>query len=221
MSIARTSLRAAAVLGATAAMTVAGAGVAAAATTPTTNVDGNTVSVTFEWESDGILDRTDTCGAAAVEPAAAIDLATAFAGGDLGAIFNSLINEPGVHILYEDGIIIDSPVVFLGDLKRSATMEAEVDTGVYTVVSVCGSTATNPKIEPVVLVGNPVEAVLGSVESFSAGGAGLGTLSSALGGGEGDDAGLGVLSSALGGGDGEGGGPLDMLSSTLGEPAGN
>lgn len=197
MTTARTALRAAAVIGATAALTVAGAGAAAAATTPTTKVDGNTVSVTFQWASGGLLDRVDTCGAAVVEPAAAIDLASAFASGDLGTIFSSLVNEPGVHILYEDGLIVDRPVVVLSDLNRSATMKAEVESGVYSVVSVCGSTATNPKIEPVVLVGDPIEAVLGSVESFSAGGVGLDTLSSVIGGGESD--GLGVLSSAIGG----------------------
>lgn len=198
MTATRTFARSAAVLGAATALTVAGAGAAMAATTPTTKVDGNTVSVTFQWASGGILDRVDTCGAAAVEPAAAIDLASAFASGDLGTIFSNLVNEPGVHILYEDGLIVDRPVVVLGDLNRSATMKAEVDTGVYSVVSVCGSTATNPKIEPAVIVGDPIQAVLGSVESFSAGGGGLDTLSSVIGGGEGD--GLGVLSSAIGGG---------------------
>lgn len=213
MTVSRTALRATAVLGATAALTFAGTGIAAAATTASTDVDGNTVSVTFKWESEGMLDRADTCGAAAVEPAAAIDLATAFTGGNIEGILNGLLREPGVHILYEDGIIIDRPVVLLRDTKRSATVEAELKTGVYTVVSVCSDNPTEPKIEPMVIVGNPVEAVLGSVESFSAGGDGLGTLSSVLGGGEGAG-GLDTLSSVLDGGDGEGGG-LGTLSSAL------
>lgn len=198
MTTARTALRAAAVLGATAALTFAGVGVAAAATTADTKVDGNTVSVTFTWESDGLLDRGNTCGAAAVEPAAGIDLAAAFAGGDIRGIFNKLVNEPGAHILYEDGLIIDRPVVILSDINQSATMKADVDTGVYTVVSVCADNPTEPKIEPAVIVGDPLEAVLGSVESFSAGGDGLGTLSAVLDGGAGEGGGLGILSSALG-----------------------
>ena len=198
MTATRTFARSAAVLGAATALTVAGAGAAMAATTPTTKVDGNTVSVTFAWESDGPLDIGDTCGAAAVEPAAALDLATAFTSGNIGDILAALVNEPGVHVLYEDGLIIDRPGVALHALKRSGTVEAEVDTGVYTVVSVCASNPSEPKIEPAVIVGDPIQAVLGSVESFSAGGGGLDTLSSVIGGGEGD--GLGVLSSAIGGG---------------------
>ena len=47
MTSARTALRAAAVLGATAALTVAGAGAASAATTANADVEGSTVSVTF------------------------------------------------------------------------------------------------------------------------------------------------------------------------------
>ena len=213
MTTARTALRATAVLGATAALTFAGAGVAAAATAHSSDVDGNNVSVTFTWESDGGLDFADTCGAALVEPSAAIDLATAFTDGDLGAILTSLISEPGVHVLAEDGLILDRPVVFLNNLNRTATVHTEVDTGVYTLVSVCADDARNPQIDPFLVVGDPVEAVLGSVESFSAGGAGLGTLSSALGG-EGGGAGLDTLSSVLDGGDGEGGG-LGTLSSAL------
>lgn len=197
MTTARTALRAAAVLGATAALTFAGAGVAAAATTADTKVDGNTVSVTFDWQGGGLA---DTCGAAAVEPAAGIDLAAAFAGGDIRGIFNRLVNEPGVHILYEDGLIIDRPVAILSEINQSATMKAEVETGVYTVVSVCSDNPTEPKIEPAVIVGDPLEAVLGSVESFSAGGDGLGTLSAVLDGGAGEGGGLGILSSAVGGG---------------------
>lgn len=182
-----------------------------AATTATNSVDGNTVSVTFNWTSDGILDRIDTCGAAAVEPAAAAELASAFATGDIEDIFAGLIGEPGVHILYKEGVVIDSTVVLLGDTNKSATVKADVDTGTYAVVSVCSDNPTAPTINPFVIVGDPIEAVLGSVESFSASGDGLGTLSSVIGGG--DDSGLGaVLSSALGGD--TDGGMLDTLSSS-------
>lgn len=207
-----TAFRAAAVLGAAAALTVAGAGAAAAATTATTNVDGNTVSVTFEWESDGGLDITDTCGAAAVEPAAAADLASAFAGGDIQNVLRGLVSEPGVHVLYKDGLVLDTPFVVLGDLDRSGTVQAELETGTYAVVSVCSDDPTNPNIDPMVIVGDPIEAVLGSVESFSAGGDGLGTLSSVLGGDEG--IGLDALSSVLDGEPGDGDG-LGTLSSAL------
>ena len=63
-----------------------------------------------------------------------------------------------------------------------------------------------------VIVGDPIEAVLGSVESFSASGDGLGTLSSVLGGDEG--VGLDALSSVLDGEPGDGDG-MGTLSSAL------
>lgn len=214
MTTARTALRATAVLGATAALTFAGAGVALA-TTHTSDVNGNDVSVTFELDG-GLLDG-DACGAVLAQTSEAAGVAAEFAGavnqGNLLGVLTALNNNDSVIVLKTDGLLIDSAVAPLTATNRTNTVFAEdVPSNVYALVSVCASEPTNPTINPIVLVGGPVEAIMGSVESGSNAG-GLGTLSSALGG-EGGGAGLDTLSSVLDGGDGEGGG-LGTLSSAL------
>lgn len=221
MTAVRTFTRSAAVLGAATALTVAGAG-AAMATTHNSEVDGNTVSVTFKL--DGGLVDADVCGAVVTQVADAAGVAAEFAKAtdeaNLIGVLTTLAGNDSVHVLAENGLVLDTPITVLGGAagigKTSGTVEVhDLPSNVYALVSVCVSEPTKPTINPFVLVGNPLEAVMGSVESGSDAGnlaAGSTILESALGG---DNSGLGgVLSSAIGGGD-EGG--LDALSSAMGD----
>lgn len=78
------------------------------------------------------------------------------------------------------------------------TVSATVESGVYSAVTYC--VPGEPSITPLVVVGNPLDAALGSLGAMSSGeGAGLDTLSSVLGGGDTEGAlDLGTLSSAQG-----------------------
>ncbi|WP_314038096.1 hypothetical protein [Dietzia sp. CH92] len=197
MTSARTAVRAAAVLGATAALTVAGAG-AAFATTATPGKDGTTVSVTFALEEGAVLG--DLCGAALVEPQAAAELAGAFTGGDLEDIFTSLASRDGVTLLRTGGLV-STPIATLTPIvKEEASVSAsDVPAGLYALISVCASAPSDPSITTQ-MVGDPIEVITGSLGAMSSGeGAGLDTLSSVLGGGDTEGAlDLGTLSSALG-----------------------
>lgn len=220
MTIPRTVGRAAVVLGATAALTVAGAGVAMATTTDTAT-DGNTVSVTFTLDGDGIIDG-DACGAllAPTSTAAALagELATA-TSTNLLATLQDVSDAPGVELLTSE--TLDSPAVLLGTFANlgleSATVSATVDSNVYALVTYCSSDDA-PGVNPFLLVGDPVEAVMGSVATGSEGDL-LGTASAMLGEADGEAGGglgLDTLSSALGG-EAEGELDLAVLSSALGE----
>ncbi|MFJ5871041.1 hypothetical protein ACIQD2_07750 [Dietzia maris] len=213
----RTALRTAAALGAATALTVAGAGVAMATTTDTAT-DGNTVSVTFTLDG-GVLDG-DACGAllAPTSTAATLagQLATATATNFLSTLQN-ISEAPGVELLEANG----SPAVLLGALGDlgvdSATVSATVDSNVYALVTYCSSDDA-PGVNPFLLVGDPVEAVMGSVATGSEGDL-LGTASAMLGEADGEAGGglgLDTLSSALGG-EAEGELDLAVLSSALGE----
>lgn len=195
MTSARTAVRAAAVLGATAALTVAGAG-AAFATTATPGKDGTTVSVTFALGSGELA---DACGAALVEPQAAAELAGAFSGGNLADIFDSLASRDGVTLLRTGGLV-STPIAALSLLDNEVSVSAsDVPAGLYALISVCASAPSDPSITTQ-LVGDPIEVITGSLGAMSSGeGAGLDTLSSVLGGGDTEGAlDLGTLSSALG-----------------------
>ncbi|MGN0099689.1 MAG: hypothetical protein ACI39C_01995 [Dietzia sp.] len=195
MTSARTAVRAAAVLGATAALTVAGAG-AAFATTATPATDGSTVSVTFALESGEL---GDLCGAALVLPQAAAELAGAFTGGDLEDIFTSLASRDGVTLLRTGGLV-PTAIATLSLVNDEVSVSAsDVPAGLYALISVCASAPSDPSITPQ-MVGNPIEVITGSLGAMSSGeGAGLDTLSSVLGGGDTEGAlDLGTLSSALG-----------------------
>lgn len=222
MTTVRTFARSAAVLGAATALTVAGAG-AAMATTHNYEVDGNDVSVTFTLDG-GFIDG-DACGAVITQVAeaagVAADLAEATDESNLIRLLNVLAENDSVHLLTEDGLFTDRPIAALGTVgglgKTSATIEVnDLRSNFYSLVSVCMSAPTKPVITPLVVVGNPLEAVMGSVESGSDAGnlaAGSTILEGALGGG--DNSGLGgVLSSALGGGEGD---LLGTLSSAAGD----
>lgn len=202
MSTTRTFARSAAVIGAATALTVAGAG-AAMATTHTSNVDGNTVSVTFELEGS-ILDA-DACGAVLVQTTEAVSVAAQLAeatnNGDLLSILTALNNNESVTVLKTDGVLIDSAVAALSLVNRANTVYAtDVPSNVYALVSVCVSDTANPTINPFVMVGNPVDAVVGSVQSASTGDS-LGAASSLLQSGNGTEGNLSA--SLLGGGSGE------------------
>ncbi len=199
MSAPRTLARTAAVLGAATALTVAGAG-AAMATTHDSSVDGNTVSVTFTLD-EGFLDG-DTCGAVLTPTAAAPALAQRLADGDVRAIIESLVNDESVTVLYEDGVL-DTPFATLAAIgeagKSTATVSAsDVPSNVYALVSVCLSDSSNPNINPFLLVGDPMEAVMGSVEMGSSNG-GLDTASALLEGAGDEDGGsiTGMLGGAM------------------------
>lgn len=194
LNAARTLTRSAAVLGAATALSVAGAG-AAMATTHSNTVDGNTVSVTFELDG-GFVDG-DTCGAVLVPTSAAPGIAAALQGGDLGATLETLMNDDNVTVLTTD---LGLPAVVLGGIGgiglTSGTVSAEdVPSNVYALVSHCASD-DEPTIAVPLLVGNPMDAIMGSIEMGSANG-GLDTASALLGGAGGDE---GALSSeGLGG----------------------
>lgn len=199
MSTARTFTRSAAVIGAATALTFAGAG-AAMATTHESNVDGNDVSVTFTLDG-GPLDA-DACGAVITQVADAAGVAAEFAEatnqGDLLGILKALNNNDSVTVLKTDGLLIDSAVAPLTLANRTNTVYAEdLPSNFYALVSVCVSDPTNPTITPFVMVGDPVEAVMGSVESASSGDS-LGAASSLLQAGNGAE---GTLSAGLLGGD--------------------
>ncbi|MFN3340494.1 MAG: hypothetical protein ACK40Z_12415 [Dietzia sp.] len=200
MTSPRTAARTAAVLGATAALTIAGAGAASAATASAPVVNGNTVSVTFEKD---LLIDVDTCVAAVVPTSSAPALVAqleAVSNLNLDAISDLVSGNSGVTFLYTSGLF-PTPIanVTLGDVTVSAT----VPSNVYAVVTYCvigGSDIAGP-----VLVGDPAEAIQGSIGGLSTEDT-LGTLSAATG--EGDDGGLGSVLGLLGGGEGG----LDTLS---------
>lgn len=207
MTTARTLTRSVAVLGAATALGFAGAGAAMAATT-THEVEDTTINVTFA--KDGLLDA-DLCFAAVMPTGAApsaladIQAATAL---DIDAIIDLVEGESAFTLLTTNDVIPNPfPTVALGDVTVSATVEPNV----YTLVSKCSG--EDLVVNPAVIVGDPLEAIQGSVGALSSDTDALGTLSSALGGEESDLG--GILSSALGGAEGEGS-PLDSLSSGMG-----
>ena len=200
MTTPRTAVRTAAVLGATAALTLAGAGAASATTAASTVVD-NTVSVNFTLESAQPLG--DACGAILAPTSAVPALTASFANADdlagLEDLLTTLMNDDSIIVLTGD---LGTPVVSLFPLvapTRTVTA-TDVPSNVYALVSVCASDE-DPTIEAPVLVGNPVEALTGSLSGL-AGGDALGMMSSVIGGGEdgglGGDA-LGSLGGMMGG----------------------
>ncbi|GAA1703363.1 hypothetical protein [Dietzia cercidiphylli] len=200
MTAPRTAVRAAAVFGAATALTIAGAG-AAMATTADTATEGNTVSVTFTLDGGGLADG-DACGALLAPTSTATTLAGQLASAtdsNLLATLQAISDAPGVELLKSS--TLNSPVVLLGTFAdiglASATVSATVDSNVYALVTYCASDDA-PKVNPFLIVGNPLEAIMGSVSSGSEGDL-LGTASAMLGGGgEGGGLGLDTLSAAGG-----------------------
>ncbi len=184
MTTARTAVRTAAVLGATAALTLAGAG-AASATTSTSNVDGNTVSVTFALEEG---ETVDACGALLAPTSEVPGLSAQFANADTAAGLESLLQTLATN---EDLVVLkgalNAPFVTPSLLFPSLTVTAaDVPSNLSALVSFCASDS-EPTVEAPLLVGNPIDAITGSLSGL--GGDGLGMLSSAIGGGA--DGGLG------------------------------
>ncbi|WP_291079884.1 hypothetical protein [Dietzia sp. UBA5065] len=196
MTAPRTAARTAAVLGAAAALTMAGAGAAMAATT-SHEVTGEKLAVTFTKE--GALDLA-VCFAAVAPTASApalIKQVNGAAGGDLGDIVALISGKTAVTVLKTKELF---PNAIPSVAVRSQTVYATLEPNVYTLVSKC--TGSDPVINPGVIVGDPATAIQGSI----------GTLSS-------DGDALGVLSSALGG-EGESGSPLSGLLGGTGSGAG-
>lgn len=185
MTTARTAVRTAAVLGATAALTLAGAG-AAMATTHTVEKEGSTVSVTFALEEG---ETVDACGALLAPTSEVPGLSAQFANADTAAGLESLLQSLATN---EDLVVLkgalNAPFVTPSLLFPSLTVTAaDVPSNLYALVSFCGSDS-KPTVEAPFIVGNPIDAITGSLSGL-AGGDGLGMLSSAIGGGA--DGGLG------------------------------
>lgn len=177
----RTFARSAAVFGAATALTVAGAG-AAMATASESTVDGNTVSVTFELENEVL----DSCAAFLAPTSAVPGLVDTLTNGTITEVVDTLLNDDNVTPLYRDGLLLDTPIVALTLVNPSDTVMAEdVPSNVYALVSFCASDPSNPTINAPLLVGDPMEAIMGSIEMGSSNG-GLDTASALLGGAGGD-----------------------------------
>lgn len=197
MSTTRTFARSAAVIGAATALTLAGAGAAMAATSH--EVNDTLLSVTFTKDSwyDGSL-----CFAAVVPTAGAAGVVEQFQGaasGNVRDIFDLISGNTAVTPLTTDSSGNGKGVSVVSVIAGDNSVYADLDPNVYTLISKC--TGDDPVINPAVVVGNPVEAVMGSVQMGSSDD-GLGAMSSILSSGMGGGTG-GVLSSALGGGSGE------------------
>lgn len=137
-----------------------GAG-AANATTNEHSVDGNDVSVTFTLESGQAF---DTCAAALVTSAKAPTITEQFTDLNISAIVDLLSGSNPDVIPLRDGIGIPSAVL---PLNRTISA-SDVPSNVYTLITICGSDG-KPSVNPAVIVGNPVEAGLGSIQSGSSG----------------------------------------------------
>lgn len=139
-----------------------GAG-AANAVTNESAVDGNDVSVTFTLES-GELGAN--CYAALVP--------TAIAPQFLGLITGPINEDTAVDLFTRDDVVTlnsdltDLPTILLTDiLRESGTMSAEdVPSNVYTLATYCLGDSS-PGVNPAVIVGDPIEAGLGSIEAGS------------------------------------------------------
>lgn len=197
MTTTRTFARSAAVIGAATALTLAGASAAMAATSH--EVNDTLLSVTFTKDSwfDGSL-----CFAAVVPTAGAAGVVEQFQGaasGNVQDIFDLISGNSAVTPLTTDSSGNGNGVSVVSVIAGNNSVYADLDPNVYTLISKC--TGDDPVINPAVVVGNPVEAVMGSVQMGSSED-GLGAMSSILSSGMGGGTG-GVLSSALGGGSGE------------------
>ncbi|WP_010540242.1 hypothetical protein [Dietzia alimentaria] len=190
----RNAARTTAALGAAAALTVAGAG-AAMATTHTNATEGNDVSVTFTLEAGELV---DSCAAVLTPTAAAGDLAAQLADGDLEVLIAALLTNENVIVL-KNGVLPTAPLSLVNPTGKVTAQN--VPSNVYALVSVCGSDPSNPEVNPFLLVGDPMEAVMGSLEMGSANG-GLDTASALLGGAGDADSGSDI-GAILGGGLGE------------------
>lgn len=197
MTTTRTFARSAAVIGAATALTLAGAGAAMAATSH--EVNDTLLSVTFT--KDSWLDSS-LCFAAVVPTAGAAGVVEQFQGaasGNIQDIFDLISGNSAVTPLTTDSSGNGNGFSVVTVIAGNNSVYADLDPNVYTLISKC--TGDDPVINPAVVVGNPVEAVMGSVQMGSSED-GLGAMSSILSSGMGGGTG-GVLSSALGGGSGE------------------
>lgn len=189
----RTFTRSAAALGAATALTLAGTGAATAATTHET--DGNLLSVTFS--KDNVIDSS-VCFAAVVPTAGAAGVMSQVqdaSTGNVQALFDLITGDTAVTPLTTDDSGDGTGTAVVSVIAGDKTVYADLDSNIYTLISRC--TGEEPEINPAVIVGDPLEAVTGSV-SMGSSEEGLGAMSSILD----DDSGLGgVLSSAIGGED--------------------
>lgn len=158
-----------AVVAATSAVALTGVAVASA-TTSEHNVEPSgdlyKVTVTFNLDEG---QYGDVCGAVVTPPQKAAGIGLSLASGDLREAFNTLNEDPDVHVLWTQDRL-PTPVTFPSWLPirgfAPGVVAAEVPAGVYTLISICASDATNPNIQTL-SVGTPAQAAVGSMESFS------------------------------------------------------
>lgn len=137
-----------------------GAGAANAATS-THTVNGNSVSVTFALEPGQIA---DVCAAALVTTAKAPTIAEKFTSMDIDAIVAFLRGSDPDVITLKNNIGLPG-----AGLPHVPTVTASnVPSNVYSLITICGSDQ-DPKISPAIVVGNPIEAGLGSIQAGSSG----------------------------------------------------
>lgn len=163
----RTRTRVAAVA-ATSVLALGASAIGAGAANAVTNdhaVDGNDVSVTFALESGELAGN---CYAALVPTAIAPQFLEVISGGlDAGKAL-ALFTRDDVTTLNSD--LTGLPTIALTALVRpSASMSAkDVPSNVYTLATYCLGDGS-PGVNPGVVIGNPIEAGLGSIQAGSSG----------------------------------------------------
>lgn len=159
----RTVSRATAVTAFAAATFIAGAGIASAATAGTPAIDGNTVSVQFTLDEGQIA---DACAAVLSPTATAPQLAARFESGKVEDIIKTL-SDPNLTVL-KDGFT-NQPVTFPSLAAKTTTVRAtDVPSNVYSLVTACANGGkAKVNVTPAIMVGNPIEAAIGSIQSGS------------------------------------------------------
>lgn len=137
---------------------VVGAGIANAASASAPQVDGNRISVTFTLDEGQYL---DTCAAVATPVSHAPQLADRFQNGvGIRAIVDS-ISDPNIHVI---GIAAPVPLIN----NPQTVSKGNIPSNVYSVVTACANGGdTKVQISPVIVVGAPLDAAIGSVQGGS------------------------------------------------------
>ncbi|WP_333618113.1 hypothetical protein [Dietzia sp.] len=158
--------RVAAVAAASALALGAGLAVPAAANAVTNSsaVDGTKVSVTFSLEQGEV---SGNCYAALAPTAIAPQFIEQVTGGLDRAAAYALFTRDDVTTLKTGGRLPLPTAVLFPAASPSVTLSAsDIPANVYSLVTYCvGDTA--PGVDPTVVVGNPADAVLGSIQAGS------------------------------------------------------
>lgn len=159
----RTVSRAATVTALAAATCIAGAGISSAATAGAPAVNGNTVSVEFALDQGQLA---DACAAVLSPTATAPQLAARFESGTVEDIINT-VNDPNLKVLKDS--FTNQPVTFPSLAARTTTVRAtDVPSNVYSLVTACANGGkAKVDVTPAIMVGNPIEGAIGSIQSGS------------------------------------------------------